>query len=248
MKLFPLILAPLALLAACGSGGVGNSSAASTGPAATKAPPAGKAWIEVVSKTAEGGWRMGNPQAPITLIEYGSRACPVCARFEAEGFGKLKEGPIARGQMSYEFRDYPVHGPLDLAPILLGQCVSDEAFFPLLEQMFADQPTLLQNAETVAQQLQAQNLPPAALATAYGEQLGYLEYVKQHAGLPEAQARACLSNDAAIKRIADRADEAAKKYRVSGTPTFVLNGETQDGVFEWAGLQERLRAAGATGI
>ena len=229
-------------LAACGQqAGTGTTASAAAAPVTGKAPPAGKAWSEVVSATPEGGYRMGNPDAPLKLIEYGSRACPYCAKFDAEGYPALKEGLIKAGKLSYEFRDYPIHGALDLAPTLLGHCVGADAFFPMLDQMMSNQQTLLANVEQVARPLQGQSGPAVALGFAQG--LGYIDFVKQR-GLPEAQARACLSDQKAIQAIADRYQAANQQYNVSGTPTFILNGRKLDNVGDWAQLQPALKAAG----
>jgi protein-disulfide isomerase len=50
-------------------------------PAADGAAQKGKAaaqrdWTQTVARTPEGGFRMGNPNAPVKLIEYLSFACP----------------------------------------------------------------------------------------------------------------------------------------------------------------------------
>jgi protein-disulfide isomerase len=138
--------------------------------AATKRAPArapGKVnWLNVIAATPEGGMRMGNPNAAVKLVEYGSRTCPHCAKFGAEGLPALKAGPIATGKLSYEFRDFPVHGALDLGPILLGRCVSPGQFFPLLDAMFAGQQALLAKAEATETKLKAMTNPsPNQIAT-----------------------------------------------------------------------------------
>lgn len=219
------LVAPLAALAlaACGSGDTGGNIVASA-PVAAKAAPAGKSWIETVSKTPDYGFRMGNPDAPLKLVEYGSRACPACAAFDADGFPKLKEKYVATGKVSYEFREYPIHGALDVAPILLGRCVSESAFFPLLDQMMANQQTLLANERDVSARVQAmQGAAPAAIATTYAEGLGYLDFVKQR-GVPEAKARACLNDAAALDALTKSTEKANTDYQIAGTPSFVLNG------------------------
>ncbi|GGA59827.1 DsbA family protein [Sphingomonas psychrolutea] len=224
MKLsFPVVLLAAVALASCGSGNTGGNVVASA-PVAAKAAPAGKNWIETVVKTPDYGFRMGNPDAPLKLVEYGSRACPACAAFDAEGFPKLKEQYVATGKVSYEFREYPIHGALDLAPILLGRCVSESAFFPVLDQMMANQPTLLANERDVSTRVQAmQGATPAAIATAYAEGLGYLDFVKQR-GVPEAKARACLNDAAELEALTKSTEKANTDYKVASTPTFVLNG------------------------
>jgi protein-disulfide isomerase len=246
---FILVLAalPALLLAACGSGGStgsGNDVAAAAPVAAAK-PPAGTNWLDTVSATPEGGCVQGNPNAPVKLIEYGSRACPYCAKFDAEGVPALRAGPIAAGKLSYEFRDYPVHGALDLAPTLLGHCVEPAAFFPMLDQMMAAQPQLLADEQAIGKQLQSmQNATPQQIATALGEKLGYLDFVKQR-GVPEAKARACLADQKGYDLIATRKDAADQQYNISGTPTFIVNGTVARDVSDWTALQPVLKAAGA---
>ncbi|WP_404367178.1 thioredoxin domain-containing protein [Sphingomonas sp. MMS24-J45] len=210
-------------LASCG-GAKSDGNVVASAPVAATAAPAGKSWIETVSKTPDFGYRMGNPDAPLKLIEYGSRACPFCAQFDVEGFPQLKEKYIASGKVSYEFRDYPIHGALDVAPILLGHCVDESVFFPLLDAMMANQQTLLAKEPEVAQRVQAMGTAaPAAIATAFAEGLGYLDFVKQR-GVPEAKARACLNDAGQLDALTKATNKANTDYQVSSTPTFILNG------------------------
>src|SRR4051812_932713 len=61
-------------------------------------PPARPNWVQTVVRTPEGGYRMGNPAARIALIEYGSRTCPHCALFDAQGVPALTSKYVANGQ------------------------------------------------------------------------------------------------------------------------------------------------------
>ncbi len=242
---FALSLSAFTLtLAGCSKEGASTVAAPAKAVAAAAAP-AGKAWVDVVSRTPEGGVRMGNPDAPIKLIEYGARTCPTCAKFDAEGFPALRSGMIASGKVSYEFREFPVHGPLDIGPILLGHCVEPDAFFPMLDAMMSNQQTLLakeQEVATAAQAMQGQS--PIAIATYFAENLGYIDFVKQR-GVTEAKARACLSNQAALDELAKNLQLADTQYKIGGTPTFIVNGKIADNVLDWAGLEPVLKAAGA---
>ena len=42
-------------------------------PIAAIAAPAGQSWVETAAETPEGGFRIGNPEAPLKLVEYASR-------------------------------------------------------------------------------------------------------------------------------------------------------------------------------
>jgi len=212
--------------------------------AVTKRAPAKVNWVAVVAPTPEGGMRMGNPNAKVKLIEYGSRTCPHCALFDKEGLPVLKSGPIAAGKLSYEFRDYPVHGAFDLGPILLGHCVSPAQFFPLLDAMFANQQALTAKAQAAEAKVQAMTNPtPNQIATVFATDLGYVDFVKRR-GLAPARAQTCLAARAGIDRIVAVTNAGEKQYAISGTPTFVINGAKADNVYDWAALQPLLAAAG----
>ena len=243
---FALALLPLLALAACG-GGTENASTpvTSSTPVAQAAPPAGKQWVDIVSKTPEGGFRQGNPNAPIQLVEYGSRTCPTCGRFAAEGVEPLRQKYVSTGKVSYEFRDFPLHGAPDLALALLNQCVGTEAFFPMLDQMFANQANFGEKMtalpESFLQQLQTMAPPQAAAAMAGA--MGAIEFVKQR-GIPEAKARQCLADQAVIKSVADVMADATNNRGVTGTPSFFINGKAVDAAM-WSQVETALQAAGA---
>ena len=241
---------PVLFVAACGKGDAGGNSSASApaaAPVAGAKAPAGQNWVDLVSKTPEGGYVMGNPNAPVKLIEYGSRSCPHCAVFDAEGFPALKAGSIAAGKLSYEFRDYPVHGVMDIGPILVGHCVEPAQFFPMLDQMMASQQQLIGRTDkkiSDEDQARLQKSSPGQVATFLAEFYGYVDFVKQR-GVPDAKVRACLSDSKALDDIAKQADAANAKYAIPSTPTFIVNGKVASNVFDWATLEPILRAAGA---
>ncbi len=238
-------LAALALLSACGGGGAAdNGTVENAAAVAAVAPPAGQQWSDVVSETPEGGFLMGNPNAPIKLIEYGSRTCPTCGRFGVEGSQPLTENYVKTGKVSFEFRDFLVHGVPDLSAALLGRCGGPGVFFPILEQMYHSQQSYLEKLENSAElQTRLQGQPPERMTVAWAEQMGLIDFVKQR-GIPEAKARACLADKAAIDTMAKRMDEWSSAGQVTGTPTFLINGERVD-ASSWAQLEPALRAAGA---
>jgi protein-disulfide isomerase len=214
--------------------------------APAKRAPARPDWVHTVLRTPAGGMRMGNPAAKVKLIEYGARTCPTCAAFTVNGVPLLTKAYIATGQVSYEFRDYPVHGGIDLAPILLGRCVPSRAFFPVLDAMMANQRALIGRPDEIPQDKQEalQKMSPNALAAYFGKFYGYTDFLVK-AGLPAVRAKACLADRKGVDAIVAQAAAANKAYTISGTPTFVVNGVVADKVLDWAGLEPVLRAAGA---
>ncbi|GGB28643.1 hypothetical protein GCM10011380_17850 [Sphingomonas metalli] len=241
---FPILFAAAALTACSGSGDA-NGSAPAAAPVAAVPAPAGKSWTEVVTKTEE-GYRMGNPNAPIKLVEYGARSCPTCGAFAREGFQPLTEKYVASGKVSFEFRDFLVHGAPDLALALLGTCGDPATFFPILEQTYANQNQFLDKLQglTPQQQQTIQGQPPLQAITTIADAIGAVDFVKQR-GIPEAKARQCLSNQAKMDAVAKPTETASAAGTVTGTPTFILNGETVPNVVRWSQLEEALKRAGA---
>ena len=238
-------LLPLVALAACGDGATGNSSAPAK-PVAAAPAPAGQNWEETVVATADGGHLMGNPNAPIKLVEYGARSCPTCGAFGREAYKPLTEKYVSTGKVSFEFRDFLVHGASDVALTLLGQCGSVESFFPLLEQTYQNQIPMLDKLQQMpqAQQAALQGKSPTAVATALAEQMGAIDFVKQR-GIPEAKARACLADQKQLEIMAKPTEKAMQDGSVTGTPTFFLNGKVVEGAVTWADIEKALKAAGA---
>ena len=96
--------------------------------------------------------------------------------------------------------------------------------------------------QALFQKMQGQ--PPLAVAKAWADYLGYIDFVKAR-GIPEKKARACLNDQAAFDEILKVMDDASKNKGVGGTPTFFINGNIVPNTSDWKGLEAALRAAGA---
>jgi protein-disulfide isomerase len=237
-------LAPLALaLAACGGGD--DASGPPKGDAIAKiAPPAGKAWTDVVEETADGGMRMGNPEAPIKLVEYGSLSCPGCAKLAQEGFAPLVSNYVASGRVSFEFRSFAIH-PQDVPLTVLVRCSSKEAFFPLVEQIYANFDAMnapYQDEATMQAAQAAMALAPEKRWTAFADAVGYSQFFAQR-GVALDQAKACLADLPKAKAVADFAQKYGAEG-INGTPTLKINGSKLDDS-TWKALEVALQNAGA---
>lgn len=246
MKLV-LPLAALAVLAACSDTGTGGNAQAPSAPVAAVPAPAGGDWRQTVTRTAE-GFRMGNPEAPIRLVEYGARTCPTCGLFGREGMRPLEERYVASGKVSYEFRDYLVHGAQDLAAALLGTCGELPTYFPILEQMFQNQEGYLTKLQAAAAtpgfEGRLNGASPGATMTILADAMGLVDFVKQR-GVPEAKARACLADKARMDALVKVTSDAQKDSKVTGTPTFFLNDDPVPGIISWSQLEPELKRRGA---
>ena len=233
------------LLGGCGSEGgqAGNASTAANYDTIEAIPaPNGGDWTQVVSETPEGGFVMGNPDAPVKLVEYASMTCPHCAAFSGEASEALKNEYVKSGQVSFEFRNFVLNG-IDMAATLLARCQGSGPYFQLTEQVFAEQDQWMQAFQNMppATAERLQTLPPEQQVSALAE-AGDLYSFFQMRGLPQAKAQACVSDQQAVEKLVAMG-QAATQQGVSGTPTFMINGELVEGVATWDQLEPRIRGA-----
>ena len=149
---------------------------------------------------------MGSPDAPVTIIEYASFTCPHCAAFHNQTLPALKEQYIDTGKARLVFRDFPLNR-VDLRAGQLARCLPEERYFAMIEVLFTSQAQWRDSGD-----------PEQNLAQMAGL-----------AGLPPDQAQTCIQNEELANRIAQLQIDAQAQYDVSGTPTFIINGERFEG-------------------
>ncbi len=233
--------ASLLILAGCGTKPAEAPKADTATPTATV--PAGTNWVETFSKTADGGMLMGNPNAPVKLIEYGALTCSHCAEFSETGMEGIK-ALVAKGTVSYEFRNFLLN-ILDVPAALLARCNGPGPFFAISERMFTTQREWLGKTASItpAEQKGWEGLAPEQLAPILAQRLG-LDTMVQALGVGAEKGKACLSDKAAIAELESIQKVATDQFKVAGTPTFVINGSVATGVGTWAALEPELKKAG----
>lgn len=235
-------LAPLSLgLAACNKDAASTDGGATAAPVAAVPPPAGKAWLDVVSVTPDGGYVMGNPQAPVKVIEYGSLSCPHCAKLTEEGYPTLVRNYVASGKVSLEFRSFAIH-PQDVPLTMLVQCGGTQTFFPLLEELYKNFDAVAERTMKGAEAARtASALPDNQRMVALANVLGFTEFFAAR-GIAKDQANACLADFSTASKIAKHS-EAYGAQGIESTPTLVVNGLKVDGA-TWTDLDAALKRAG----
>ena len=145
---------------------------------------------------------LGDPNAPVTIVEYSDFECPFCARFFNDSYQRIKSEYIESGQVRLVYKDLPLNfHPLAIPSALVANCVErhlgDEAYFEYHDRIFEQQAVLSES-----------NID------AWG-----LEF-----GLTSNQISACRSDSAMLEEIQADASEASS-IGINGTPSFVINGE-----------------------
>lgn len=246
MKLSLLSSLTLALaLTACSDKDAASEGIPSGEPIAAVPAPAGTSWADTVKATPEGGFVMGNPNAPIKIVEFASMTCSHCAEFSEKGFPALRDKYVKDGKVSLEVRNY-IRDPLDMTASLLARCGGAEPYFPLSDQIFSYQSTLFEKAQGMGEAgyKAAMEAPAQQRFVKLGEATGLIEFVMQR-GISEDQAKQCLGDAKNAEKLAEGVQKAGTAYQIEGTPTFLMNGQKLDNVSGWPALEAKLREAGA---
>jgi protein-disulfide isomerase len=237
-------------LAACNknnnAGNQASAPAANENVTITQAnPPPGGTWADVVNATSD-GYMMGNPNAKVKLIEVGSLSCPHCKAFEDEGVPTLVDKYVKSGQVSWEFRPYLIHGPIDMAADLVVRCNGLKTFFPLAQALYKDQAVWMAKVEAAPQDQVAklQNLPTDQMFVAWANLMGLQDWAAMR-GVPQAKSNQCLSDQKMIDHEVQVSANVNNQYpSFEGTPSFVINGKMlPKEVASWDKLQPQLDAA-----
>ena len=234
--------APLALaLAACNGSEEAGGDLSGDAIAAIPAPD-GQMWADTVTVTEEGGYKIGNPDAPLKLVEYASHTCGACANFAQNGKAGVKEY-VETGVVSFEQREVFLN-IFDVVIATLAKCGPAEQFQPLSDQVWGDHANVMSQIQANQQAAGAAGqLGPDERFAGIASATGLIDFFAAR-GLSADQARTCLTDGAKIEAMADAVTQQAEEDQVTGTPTFLLNGSKLDAL-SWEQLEPILQRAGA---
>ena len=150
---------------------------------------------------------LGDPKAPVTVIEYASVGCSHCAVWATTVYPAFKAKYIATGKARFVLHEMLTGYPtVAAAGFLTARCASPKKYFQVVDAVFARQEDIYKEAG-----------------------VGILKGIAKDAGVNEVRFTACLKDEAALKALDDRTQADAAKHGVTGTPTFFVNGKKLDG-------------------
>ena len=150
---------------------------------------------------------LGDPNAPVTIIEYASMTCGHCANFHINIYPDLKEQYIDTGKVFFIFREFPLD-PLAAGAFMLARCAGETRYFTFINALFELQASWIRT-----------NDPVTALFN-----------IARQAGFTQETFDSCLSNQRLLDGVNWVKDRAANNFNVRSTPTFFVNGTIHPGV------------------
>ncbi|HTM83029.1 DsbA family protein [Asticcacaulis sp.] len=172
---------------------------------------------------------LGNPNAPVTVVEYASAACPHCAAWKTENWANFQSKYIASGKVRYVFREV-LTSPQQyaLSAFLIGRCAvahsknptDSTPYFTVVNAFFAGQAGYFQS-----------------------QQIGtVMADVTAKTGMTTPAMQACVSDETGFSAFMKTMRAHMEKDGVTSTPTFLVNGKRVDG-HEMAALDAAIASA-----
>lgn len=148
---------------------------------------------------------LGDPKAPVLVIEYASFTCPHCASFHAQTFKPFKTDYIDTGKVRFVLREV-YFDRFGLWASMVARCGGAAAYYPIAGQFFETQK-IWTKADDIADAI---------------KKVGRLN------GLSGPQIEACLGDQGMAKSLVDAYQGYLAKDAIDSTPTFVIEGKTRD--------------------
>ncbi|MEN6410736.1 MAG: thioredoxin domain-containing protein [Anaerolineaceae bacterium] len=159
------------------------------------------------------GLSMGDPNAPVKIVEFADFQCPGCKSFFETVESTMVEKYIATGEVYYTFSPFSF---VDEFPGAKGSESKDAA---AAAYCAADQNKFWEYHDMLYTNLSGENSGSYTQVRllAFGEALG----------LNMTDFKTCVTSNKYQQRVLE-ANSYAEKNKVTGTPTFLVNGVTAD--------------------
>ena len=147
---------------------------------------------------------LGDPNAPVEMIEYASYTCPHCAAFHEGAYKNLKADYIDTGKVKFVYREvyFDKYG---LWASMVARCAGPDRFFGINDMIYETQRDWTRAGDE------------AAIAAAL-RKIGLL------AGVEPDQLDACMRDGDKARTLVAWFQENVTEHDITATPSFVING------------------------
>lgn len=211
-----LIAIPVVIAIVAGGIGIWFTQRGAEPVAAVQAPDVSK-----YTSVPHEGRVLGDPNAPVHVIEWGDYQCPACKSFEQRFFPTILEQYIATGKVRWEFRDFAFIGPESTRAAEAAYCALDQGkFWEFHAALYTNQT---------------------------GENVGSftdrrLEEIARVVGLDVEAFRSCLRSGTHADEVRQMVNEA-RSLGVRATPSFSVNGSAPFTITRLDDLTQRIEEA-----
>lgn len=152
---------------------------------------------------------LGDPNAPVKVIEYASYTCPHCANFHNDTFKAFKADYIDTGKVHFTYREvfFDRYG---LWASMVARCAGPDRYFGVADLLYQTQAQWARQGDA------------ASVAES-------LKRVGAQAGLSQEALDACLQDADMAQKLVAWYEKNAADDNVRSTPTFLINGDVHTG-------------------
>jgi hypothetical protein len=158
----------------------------------------------------------GEPNAPITIIEYASLTCSACGAFQARVVPELKREYVDAGKAKLVFRDFAVDAVARVAAAC-AHCFEGTSYFSFVDLLLTRQGEWIADFDQNGQM------------TREDVEEG-LSRMGRIAGMSRERVVECMANPANLAFVDMSYFEAMERYNVHATPTLIINGRMYVGL------------------
>lgn len=184
-----------------------NRPSGSSSPSNGGAAPAAAQVVDIQGipqgEAEDGSPALGDPNAPVTVVEYSDYRCPHCGAFTKDTLPRLIDEYVRTGKVRLVHKDMAILGEQSVWAAMAAQCANDQGRFWDLHFL------LFNRVHSGARPLELTR--------------DRLKEFAAELGLDTRQFNQCMDqNKYALKVQNERAE--GKQRGVQGTPTFFVNG------------------------
>ncbi|MEK7596230.1 MAG: thioredoxin domain-containing protein [Patescibacteria group bacterium] len=165
---------------------------------------------------------LGNPAAPVAIVEFGDFQCPFCGRFFSDTLGRLKETYVKEGKAKFIYRDFAFLGKESVDAAAAARCAGEQGkFWDYHDYLFSHQAGENNGAFSPAN----------------------LKKFAKEIGLNEADFNACFDSKKYEEAVKNNTEQAKNLLKVDGTPTSFVNGQELVGALPFSQFEILIQAA-----
>lgn len=178
----------------------------------------GEVTVKIDVETAAAERILGNPEAPLRVVEFSSFTCGHCGQFHQKTFKTFKEQWIDTGRAYLVFSDFPLNAPA-LHASMVARCLPQDKYFDFVQMLFEEQDN-------------------------WAYDVGYQDFLKEKSaenGLSSEEFSACLKSEELQNAILERVRASQQQFEINATPSFVINNaEAFSGTLSYADFEIQL--------
>ncbi len=158
---------------------------------------------------------IGSADAPVTVIEYYSLTCLLCAQFHTDTMPGIFTKYIKTGKVRFIYRDFPLDD-VALGAAMVTQCLDDRMHYGFVQMLYKQQESW----------------------TSSNDPVGAVARLARVAGLSEERAAACLGDARLRDTIVAGQNAASQDFQVAVAPSLIIDGELIAGVLSLSDFED----------